>query len=69
MIEPTWTREAPGVYTWADYTIRREATTLRRASNPAWSVFRHGVERRIARRATLVEAKSRARADSARRQS
>lgn len=70
LVEPTWTRVEPGLYTWADYSILREATThgMRRASNPQWSVYVDGTERRVARRATLAEAKAYVRSHSTRRQ-
>lgn len=56
----TWNRVANGLYTWADYTIRREPTTfgMGRASNEQWFVYQDGAERKIARRSTLQEAKA-----------
>lgn len=59
-IAPRFTRIEPGVYTWANYTIRREPTTfgMKRASNPMWFVYAEGRERPLTRRATLAEART-----------
>lgn len=58
-IHPRWTRIENGVYSWADYEIRREATThgIRRASNPMWAVYRDDSPRAIHRFSTLREAR------------